>query len=45
LESVVEEARNLEVAATGSSKLEYGHHPDSLGCRKSWQQIDRDVLE
>jgi hypothetical protein len=43
LEPVVWEARDLEVAATGGSELEYGHNPQNVQCNKSWRDIDNDL--
>lgn len=37
LEDVVTEAQDLEIAATGSTKLEYGHNADTIQCELTWR--------
>lgn len=46
LQTVVTEAQSLEVAATGSTKLEYGHHADTIQCELTWKDtVDSDKDE
>jgi len=44
LKHVAQEARDLETAATGRTKIQYGHHPDTLQCQLEWTEFQsRDI--